>query len=430
MNDQVARMTAERVARTSYGRLVAILAAVTGDLESAEDALAVAFERALTSWPDAGIPDNPEGWLVIVARNHQRDVWKSSAHRTAASFDEQRAQAPEAAVFITAAAMKDLDPDAIPDKRLELLFVCAHPAIDPAIRTPLMLQAVLGFDAEQIARAFATPRTAMAQRLVRAKKRIKNAHIPFLVPDRAAMSERIVPVLEAIYGCYAIAGPAGAGAATDSSLEPSRSAAATRPDSLAGEAQYLAVTLAALLTSNAEAWALAALITLSLARASAHSERFVPLDEHDVREWDAGMIAEGETYLRRATGQGKPGRFQLEAAIQAVHCDRARTRLTDWAALETLYAALLLVAPSVGAQVAHATVVGRVAGASAGLALLDELGGAAAGFQPYHAARAELLSRAGLTAEASQSYASAIELADDQAVREYLEAQRRSLQHG
>ncbi|TAM70168.1 MAG: RNA polymerase subunit sigma-70 [Microbacteriaceae bacterium] len=425
MSDQEVRATAERVARTSYGRLVAILAAATGDLESAEDAVSVAFERALTAWPRAGIPDNPEGWLVTVAHNHQRDLWKSSAHRTAAPFDERRTEEREASALAAAAAMDDLDPDAIPDKRLELLFVCAHPAIEPAIRTPLMLQAVLGFDAAQIARTFATPRAAMAQRLVRAKKRIKNARIPFLVPDRWAMLERLPPVLEAIYGCYAITGPAG-GSAEASPTSPG-SAATARADSLAGEAQYLAVTLAALLSSDAEAWALAALITLSLARAPAHGDRFVPLEEQDVRLWDADMIAEGESYLGRAERPGGPGRFQLEAAIQAVHCDRARTGLTDWAALETLYAALLLVAPSLGAQVAHATVVGRADGASVGLSLLDGLADAAADFQPYHAARADLLARSGRTTEAAASYASAIELADDPMVRDYLEEQRNEL---
>ncbi|WP_308464910.1 RNA polymerase sigma factor [Rathayibacter soli] len=406
MSDQEVRATAEHVARTSYGRLVAILAAATGDLESAEDAVSVAFERALTVWPHAGIPDNPEGWLVTVARNHQRDVWKSSAHRTVMPFEEQRTEAREMPARTVAAAMENLDPDAIPDKRLALLFVCAHPAIEPAIRTPLMLQAVLGFDATQIARAFATPRTAMAQRLVRAKRRIKNARIPFLVPDRAAMPERLPPVLEAIYGCFAIT---------------------TRQDSLAGEAQYLAITLAALLPSDAETWALAALITLSLARAPAQLNGFVPLEEQDVTQWDARMIAEGESYLRRATRPGNPGRFQLEAAIQAVHCDRARTGLTDWAALETLYAALLSVAPSLGAQVAHATVIGHVAGASAGLALLDGIAELAVEFQPYHAARAELLRRAGRAAEAARSYASTLELTDEPEVREYLQARLRTL---
>ena len=399
-----ARAVAEHAARSSYGRLVAILAAPTGDLPLAEDAVAAAFEQALTTWPDAGIPDSPEGWLLTVARNQQRDVWKSSSHRKSVPIEDWTTP-----VLHATSPIDDLDPNAIPDKRLELLYVCAHPAIEPAVRTPLMLQTVLGFDAAQIARAFATPTTTMAQRLVRARKRIKGAHIPFTVPGRQSMSERLPPVLEAIYGCYAISWPS-----TESA-----------PESLGGEAQYLAVTLAELLQSDPEAWGLAAFITLSLSRSSAQAHRFVPLDEQDMRAWDIILIAEGESYLRRATRPGAPGRFQLEAAIQAVHC--ARTGATDWAALRTLYAALLVIAPSRGAQVAHAAVVGQIDGPEAGLQLLDALSDSAANFQPYHVLRADLLSRAGRQTEASNSYTSAISLTEDFAVREHLDGRRRRL---
>ena len=164
MTDADARAVADRTARASYGRLVALLAASTGDLALAEDALATAFERALTTWPDTGVPDNPEGWLLTVARNRQRDVWKSAAFRTAASLDDRD---------VATDPFVSLDPDAIGDKRLELLFVCAHPAIDARVRTPLMLQTVLGFEAAQVATAFAVPPATMAQRLVRAKRRIR-----------------------------------------------------------------------------------------------------------------------------------------------------------------------------------------------------------------------------------------------------------------
>lgn len=397
---------AESAARSSYGRLVAILAAPTGDLPLAEDAVAAAFEQALTTWPDAGIPNNPEGWLLTVARNQQRDVWKSSSRRKSAPIEDWTTP-----IIHAASPIDDLDPNAIPDKRLELLFVCAHPAIEPAVRTPLMLQTVLGFDAAQIARAFATPTTTMAQRLVRAKKRIKDARIPFTVPGRKSMSERLPPVLEAIYGCYAISWPS-----TESA-----------PESLGGEAKYLAVTLAELLQSNSEAWGLAALITLSLSRSNAQPHSFVPLDEQDTRAWDIILIAEGESYLRRATRPGAPGRFQLEAAIQAVHCARARTGATDWADLRTLYAALLVIAPSRGAQVAHAAVVGQIDGAESGLQLLDALSGSASNFQPYHVLRADLLSRAGRQAEARSAYTSAISLTEDLFVREHLDGRRRRL---
>jgi RNA polymerase sigma-70 factor, ECF subfamily len=391
-----ARAAAEHAARASYGRLVAVLAAGTGDLALAEDALADAFITALERWPHSGVPTNPEGWLITVARNRQRDVWKSSAVRA-----NVRLEGADAA----SEPLDALDPLRIPDRRLELLFTCAHPAVDAAARTPLMLQAVLGFDAAQIAAAYAVPTTTMAQRLVRAKRRIARARIPFAIPDRRAMPERLPAVLEAVYGCAAITWRGDA-------------------ESMAGEARYLAVTLASLLEREPEAWALAALVTLSLARR--RSGPYVPLEEQNPASWDVRLIEEGETYLRRvaASGRRTPGRFELEAAIQAVHLDRRRTGTTDWAALHQLYTALVTVARSLGSHVALASVIGRTDGADAGLAALP-VGGEH--LQAWWATRAHLLARAGRAAEASVAYEGAIELTDDAAVREYLEGQRREL---
>jgi predicted RNA polymerase sigma factor len=318
-----------------------------------------------------------------------------------------------------AAAMSvelDYDADDIPDRRLALLFVCAHPAIDAAVRTPLMLQAVLGYDAEQVARAFAMPATTMAQRLVRAKRRIRDARIPFLIPERDQMSARLPPVLEAIYGAYAIdfalvAGP-----------EPR--------ESLAAESHYLATTLAELLSNEPEALGLAALISLSLARRPARElcDDFVPLEEQDTSRWNADLIALGERYLHQAGALGHTGRFQLEAAIQSVHCARAISGVTDWLALLTLHSALVQMAPTLGARVAHAAAVGRVDGAQAGIDALDAItGDALHRFQPAWATRAHLLEALGARDEAVAALTRAISLTTDGASRAYLEKRRARL---
>lgn len=399
---------AEELARAAYGRLVAILAAKDGDIESAEDCLADAFAQALRVWPESGIPANPEGWLLTTARHRRSDIRRSAAHRLSDPLDDV-AHGGALAVF------DELDPDAIPDRRLALLFVCAHPAIDPAVRTPLMLQVVLGFEAEQIARAFVIPKATMAQRLVRAKHRIRDARIPFVVPDRSQMPARLEPVLEAICGAYAI----------DFSL-----VAGTEPrQSLAAESHYLATLLAELLPDEPEALGLAALISLSLARRPARGEsEFVPLDEQDATLWDAELVALGEQYLHRARELGRIGRFQVEAAIQSVHVARATTGVTDWRALVTLHAALLAIAATLGAQVAYAAAVGRVEGARAGLDALDAITDEAVQrFQPAWATRAHLLAEANRADEAIHAYDRAISLTTDNSARRYLEKQRARL---
>jgi predicted RNA polymerase sigma factor len=392
-------------ARDSYGRLLALLAAATSDLAAAEDALADAFERALRTWPSQGVPGNPDAWLLTVARNRLRDEWKSARVQRAVPLD---------AVPDTLAHIDDVDADAIPDRRLELMLVCAHPAIDRATHTPLMLNTVLGFTAEQVARAFSMPAPTMATRLVRVKKRIKAARIPFRIPDLADLPARMASVLEAVYGAYVIDWATG-----------------PQTRQLPSEALHLAEVLTTLVPDDPEARGLAALIELSAARAPARVDadgRFVPLADQDPALWNRELIGRAHEHLRIAHARGQLGRFQLEAAIQAVHCARERDGMTDWATLLTLHRILQAVAPSLGSGVALAAVTAEVDGPAAGLATLDalllEAGQPARMFQPARATRAHLLDLLGRKEEAVAAYESAISLTHDTAEREYLERRR------
>jgi RNA polymerase sigma-70 factor (ECF subfamily) len=392
-------------ARDSYGRLLALLAAATSDLAGAEDALADAFERALRTWPAQGVPGNPDAWLLTVARNRLRDEWKSARAQRAVPLD---------AVPDTLAHIDDVDVDAIPDRRLELMLVCAHPAIDRAMHTPLMLNTVLGFTAEQVGRAFSVPAPTMATRLVRVKKRIKAAGIPFRIPDLANLPARMASVLEAVYGAYVIDWATG-----------------PQARQLPSEALHLAEVLTTLVPGDPEALGLAALIELSAARAPARVDpdgRFVPLADQDPALWNQELISRAHEHLRAAHARGQLGRFQLEAAIQAVHCARGRDGTTDWPTLLTLHRILQAVAPSLGSGVALAAVTAEVDGPAAGLAALDalllEAGQRARLFQPAMATRAHLLDRLGRKQEAVAAYDSAISLTHDTAEREYLQRRR------
>ena len=389
---------AEDVARAAYGKLIAMLASRTGDIMAAEDALSEAFLAALKTWPTRGIPDKPEAWLLTVAKNRRTDQTRKDARLVITDEVPEMAEAPV------------LEETTL-DERLKLLFVCAHPAIDPGIRTPLMLQTVLGLEAEQIAKAFLVSPKAMAQRLVRAKRKIKAAGVPFSIPDAHTYPERMGSVLEAVYGAYAVDWLEGAG-------------------DLSHEAFFLATTLADLAPDNAEALGLLALIGFIEARRDARLQDgvLVPVPEQDTDLWDDALTDRAARWLGQASALQQPGRFQLEAAIQSVHAARAVTGRTDWRALSQLYMGLTAMHPTIGAAVSGAAVIAEDAGPGEGLAMLDKISFADLGaFQPYHAVRAHCLAGVGRHAEAAEAYDKAISLATDAPSRRWLEQKRAAL---
>lgn len=401
---------AEDAARHSYGKLVAFLAARTRDVAGAEDALSEAFAAALADWPRKGVPRTPDAWLLTVARRKLIDAARqrrldgdASAHL--AWLDELNAG-------------EDGD-STIPDRRLGLLFACAHPGIDRGVRAPLMLQAVLGFDAATIASAFLVAPATMGQRLSRAKTRIRQAGIGFEVPEGAALRERLPDVLDAIYAAYAEgwSDPQGADA---------------RRRNLADEAIWLGRLLASLLPDEGEALGLLSLMLHAHARRDARrgdSGDYVPLDEQDTARWDAGMVDEAEMLLARANACEGGGRYQLEAAVQSAHAVRRHNGHADWQAIRQLYDALCKLTGSPVAALNRAVAIAHARGPKAGLAALDEIAvdTRLADYQPYWAARADLLARTGARQAAAEAYRQAIGLESDPAVRHFLQQRAAAL---
>jgi RNA polymerase sigma-70 factor (ECF subfamily) len=401
---------AERAARQSYGKLVAYLAARTGDVANAEDALSDAFASALASWRTQGVPQAPEAWLLAAARRRMIDMARRRRTREAAA-DRLLLSVEEAA--------EEMDPADVPDWRLHLMFACAHPAIDAAMRGPLILQTVLGLDAAAIAAAFLTSPKAMSQRLVRAKRRIRDTGIPFRLPDRADLPDRLDAVLEAIYAAF------GAGWPDPSGLD-------ARRQGLLDEAVWLGHVVVGLLPEEPEGLGLLALMLYAGARRAARRNAdgdYVPLSEQDPALWDGTAIDEAERLLQRASSHGRIGRFQLEAAVQSAHASRRTNGRTDWHAILELYDGLLDLTHSPVVAVNRAVALGETAGPAAGLAALAELARERrlAAYQPYWAARADLLARLGRRANADAAYAQAILLEPDTAVRRFLEQRRASI---
>lgn len=398
-----ARLAAERVARGSYGRLIAMIAARSGDIAAAEDALAEAFQAALRVWPERGVPDSPEAWLLTAARRTIGHAFRHSKVKTGAT--------PTMITLIEEREAGSQSP--FPDHRLQLLFVCAHPAIDEGIRTPLMLQTVLGLDAGQIASAFLTSPTAMSQRLVRAKTKIRDAGLRFQIPEPEQLSERLAAVLRAIYVAFGTGWDAGPGGEAGPGLVE--------------EALYLARLTVDLLPHEPEPKGLLSLMLYCQARTAARRTpegAFVPLDEQDTRLWSGSMIAEAEGLLTTASKAGQFGRFQAEAAIQSVHVMGRLNGEVQSGALVALYDLLALQSPTIGILVARAAAHGDVKGPDAGLRLLDQIDASQAiSYQSYWACRAHLLQKAGL--DAGPAYDRAIGLSNDPAIRAYLQDKRR-----
>jgi len=396
---------AERAARESYGRLVAWLAYQWRDVAAAEDALATALARALERWPVDGVPSAPDAWLLSVAR---RELLQAARH-------QRLHDSPEVQAVLARDELDDTAP-AVPDSRLKLLFVCAHPAIDASIRPALMLQVVLGLDAQVVAQAMLASPAAMAQRLVRAKQKIRDAGLRFEEPESGQLPERLHAVLEAIYAAY--------GLGWDAAGTEIGSADETPSVGLRSEALFLGGLVQRLLPGEPEAAGLLALMLFCEARTAARLDErgdFVPLREQDASRWDRVAIEQAERLLWQASQHRAPGPFQIEAAIQSAHCQRLFHGQTPWRAVAMLYGQLLAMAPSVGAQVAHAVAwaqAGELARARELLQAIDHPRLDA--HQPYWVARAHMARLAGDLPEATRCLERAVDLTSAPAVRRHL----------
>ncbi len=408
-DSRAAFRAAELAARESYGRLVSYLAWQWRDIAAAQDALNDALLKALEVWPVSGVPASPDAWILTVAKRQLLQVARHDQVR----FD------PAVTVLLEQEAVQE-DRPVVPDARLKLMFVCAHPAIDEKVRIPLMLQVVLGLQVADMAPALMVSPTTLAQRLVRAKQKIRDTAIRFEDPEMSELPERLGNVLESIYGAFGLALDAVDGAET-------------RITDLREEALYLGSIVCALLPDEPEARGLQALMMFCDARRDARtgpSGEFIPLAEQDTQRWNREAIVRADQMLWIAAQQRRPGPFQLEAAVQSAHCQRLFTGETPWRGIDMLYRQINAHYPTQGALVAGAVAMGESGNVSEGLAQLDAMDRSLTkSFQPWWVAKAHLLrlQRDSSQAEVETALQIAIGLTTQQPVRTYLETIRASL---